>query len=248
MNVQAFFQQTSSRVLYTMTSKAHGYGVEEAITSSEGSGGGDDGAYTTHWMSVARRRRRRRLSCQIPHEWNCCQQLPNASLSFSSSLWLRSFAWLCWLRTSSIVSWVLLRKDKFKQIGKQIQVSSYRRRWRRRWRRRQFMTAIVKEGLMCCWKVDKADRLSSVTTATGQRRRILTTRSTLWPEHVSILSQVHLFFFPCTVVRGYDVNFWSSANLSTNHNTVLQSSLPSCPQLKDISSKFPSYRRMTVCR
>ena len=34
MNVQAFFQQTSSRVLYTMTSKAHGYGVEEAITSS----------------------------------------------------------------------------------------------------------------------------------------------------------------------------------------------------------------------
>ena len=32
MNVQAFFQQTSSRVLYTMTSKAHGYG-EEAITS-----------------------------------------------------------------------------------------------------------------------------------------------------------------------------------------------------------------------
>ena len=26
-----------------MTSKAHGYGVEEAITSSEGSGGGDDG-------------------------------------------------------------------------------------------------------------------------------------------------------------------------------------------------------------
>ena len=52
MNVQAFFQQTSSRVLYTMTSKAHGYGVEEAITSSEGSGGG---AYTTHWMSAARR-------------------------------------------------------------------------------------------------------------------------------------------------------------------------------------------------
>ena len=50
MNVQAFFQQTSSRVLYTMTSKAHGYGVEEAITSSEGSGGG---AYTTHWMSAA---------------------------------------------------------------------------------------------------------------------------------------------------------------------------------------------------
>ena len=40
MNVQAFFQQTSSRVLYTMTSKAHGYGVEEAITSSEGSDGG----------------------------------------------------------------------------------------------------------------------------------------------------------------------------------------------------------------
>ena len=80
MNVQAFFQQTSSRVLYTMTSKAHGYGVEEAITSSEGSDGG--GAYTTHWMSAAARRRRRRLSCQIPHEWNCCQQLPNASLSF----------------------------------------------------------------------------------------------------------------------------------------------------------------------
>ena len=52
MNVQAFFQQTSSRVLYTMTSKAHGYGVEEAITSSEGGGGGG-GAYTTHWMSAA---------------------------------------------------------------------------------------------------------------------------------------------------------------------------------------------------
>ena len=27
----------------------------------------------------------RSISCQIPYEWNCCQQLPNASLSFSSS-------------------------------------------------------------------------------------------------------------------------------------------------------------------
>lgn len=202
MNVQAFFQQTSSRVLYTMTSKAHGYGVEEAITSSEGSGGGGGGAYTTHWMSAA-------AAALMPNPtW--MELLPTAAKCFFVFLVIivTSFvAWLCWLRTSSIVSWVLLRKDKFKQIGKQIQVSSYRRRrplrrWRRR--RRQFMTAIVKEGLMCCWKVDKADRLSSVTTATGQRRRILTTRSTLWPEHVSILSQVHLFFFRCTVVQRYD--------------------------------------------
>ena len=201
MNVQAFFQQTSSRVLYTMTSKAHGYGVEEAITSSEGSGGGGGGAYTTHWMSAA-------AAALMPNPtW--MELLPTAAKCFFVFLVIivTSFvAWLCWLRTSSIVSWVLLRKDKFKQIGKQIQVSSYRRRplWRWRRRRRQFMTAIVKEGLMCCWKVDKADRLSSVTTATGQRRRILTTRSTLWPEHVSILSQVHLFFFRCTVVQRYD--------------------------------------------
>ena len=48
--------------------------------------------------------RRRRLSCQIPHEWNCCQQLPNASLSFSSSLWL---AWLCWLCLDTVVKIVM---------------------------------------------------------------------------------------------------------------------------------------------
>ena len=63
MNVQAFFQQTSSRVLYTMTSKAHGYGVEEAITSSEGSGG----AYTTHWMSAAVRRTAATAAALMPN-------------------------------------------------------------------------------------------------------------------------------------------------------------------------------------
>ena len=67
MNVQAFFQQTSSRVLYTMTSKAHGYGVEEAITSSEGSDGGDGGAYTTHWMSAAVRRTAATAAALMPN-------------------------------------------------------------------------------------------------------------------------------------------------------------------------------------
>ena len=90
MNVQAFFQQTSSRVLYTMTSKAHGYGVEEAITSSSKASlrrAARQRRYirTTQWRRHGSAPRRRRLSCQIPHEWNCCQQLPNASLSFSSS-------------------------------------------------------------------------------------------------------------------------------------------------------------------
>ena len=136
MNVQAFFQQTSSRVLYTMTSKAHGYGVEEAITLSSKSAKDRQRRRYIQTPHCRCRHRNvvlamaRRLSCQIPHEWNCCQQLPNASLSFSSSfavtlLDLTRFCQLKPFTTSSDLQRAAATPeyyDKFKQIGKQIQV------------------------------------------------------------------------------------------------------------------------------
>ena len=131
MNVQAFFQQTSSRVLYTMTSKAHGYGVEEAITSSSKASlrrAARRRRYirTTQWRRHGSAPpRRRRLSCQIPHEWNCCQQLPNASLSFSSSFAVTLLDLTLCLSSSRLLTCAraaLDYYDKFKQIGKQIQV------------------------------------------------------------------------------------------------------------------------------